>query len=89
VPRGSLLGVLQQYQQSDAFQGLAVSTRRSSAPALADMGGMVKQNGQCWKPAKAMDGGTFGYFGACPESASAPATHAHHAQPVHKQEHAR
>ena len=29
VPSGSLLGVLQQYQQSDAFQGLAVSTRRS------------------------------------------------------------
>jgi integrase len=29
VPRGSLLSMLQQYQQSDAFQGLAVSTRRS------------------------------------------------------------
>ena len=29
VPRGGLLSILQQYQQSDAFQGLAVSTRRS------------------------------------------------------------
>jgi hypothetical protein len=29
VPRGSLLSILQQYQQSDAFQGLAASTRRS------------------------------------------------------------
>jgi hypothetical protein len=68
---------------------LAALIAASPAPVLADMGGMVKQNGPCWKPAKTMDGETFGYFGACPESASAFATHtAHHAQPVHKQEHA-
>jgi hypothetical protein len=29
LPRGRLLSVLQQYQQSDAFQSLAASTRRS------------------------------------------------------------
>jgi integrase len=29
APRGSILSILQQYQQSDAFQGLAVITRRS------------------------------------------------------------
>ena len=72
-----------------AATAIAALVAAGSAPALADMGGMVKQNGQCWKPAKTMDGGTFGYFGACPESASAPAPNAHHAQPAHKQEHAR
>jgi hypothetical protein len=72
-----------------AATALATLLAVGSAPALADRGGMVKQNGQCWKPAKTMDGGTFGYFGACPESASAPAANTHHAQPTHKQEHAR
>jgi hypothetical protein len=69
----------------------AVAALIATVPASAEnaMGGMTKQNGQCWKPAKTMDGGTFGYFAACPESASAPATNAHHAQPTHKQEHAR
>jgi hypothetical protein len=41
------------------------------------MGGPMKQNGQCWKSAKTMDGGTFGSWGACSEGAStakAPAT---------------
>jgi hypothetical protein len=50
-----------------AAAAIAALIGAGSAPALADMGGMVKQNGQCWKPAKTMDGGTFGYFAACPE----------------------
>ncbi len=71
-----------------AATAIAALVAAGSAPALADMGGMVKQNGQCWKPAKTMDGGTFGYFASCPESASTPAVHAHQTQPTHKQKHA-
>ena len=40
--------------------------------------GMVKQNGQCWKSAKTMDGGTFGSWGACSSGASTPAPAAAH-----------
>jgi hypothetical protein len=49
------------------------------APASAEnvMGGMTKQNGQCWKHSKTADVGTFGSWGTC--SAPAPAsTVTHH-----------
>jgi hypothetical protein len=41
-------------------------------PASADsiLGGSVKQNGQCWSGAKTWDGGTYGYWKACPDAAS-------------------
>jgi hypothetical protein len=67
---------------------IAALVAAGSAPALADMGGMVKQNGQCWKPAKTMDGGTFGHWDACAGATPAPATAAHHSQPTPKHEHA-
>jgi hypothetical protein len=38
VPRGRLLGILQKYQQSDAFQGLDVSTRRSYVAQIQRIG---------------------------------------------------
>jgi hypothetical protein len=65
-----------------AATALTALIAAGSAPALADMGGMVKQNGQCWKPAKTADGGTFGTWGACAESASAPTTTSHNNQPT-------
>jgi hypothetical protein len=58
----------------------AVAALIATVPAYADMAGPMKQNGQCWKAAKTMDGGTFGTWSACSEGAStpkAPAT-AHH-----------
>jgi hypothetical protein len=61
----------------------AVAALVAAVPAYAaDMGGPMKQNGQCWKAAKTMDGGTFGTWSACPggapaAAAKAPAT-AHH-----------
>lgn len=59
----------------------AVAALIAAVPAYAEMGGPTKQNGQCWKSAKTMDGGTFGSWSACPGStpaaAKAPAT-AHH-----------
>jgi hypothetical protein len=56
----------------------AVVALIATVPAsAADMGGPIKQNGQCWKAAKSVDGGTFGTWGACSAPASAPApTHA-------------
>jgi hypothetical protein len=47
----------------------------ATVPASAEnaMGGAMKQNGQCWKSAKTMDGGTFGTWGACSAGASTPA----------------
>jgi hypothetical protein len=46
-----------------------------AAPALAEhvMGGSVKQNGQCWKASKNMDGGSFGAWTACPAPAGGSA----------------
>jgi hypothetical protein len=43
-----------------------------AGPALADanLGGPVKQSGQCWAGAKTWDGGTYGYWKACPDEAS-------------------
>jgi hypothetical protein len=44
------------------------------------MGGMMKKNGQCWKQSKSTDVGTFGSWGRCAASASAPTaatTHRH------------
>jgi hypothetical protein len=59
----------------------AVAALIAAVPAHAEMGGPMKQNGQCWKAAKTMDGGTFGSWSACPggapAAAKAPAT-AHH-----------
>jgi hypothetical protein len=49
----------------------AVVALIATVPAsAADMGGPMKQNGQCWKSAKTMDGGTFGTWSACSEGAS-------------------
>jgi hypothetical protein len=47
----------------------------AAAPAYAEnvMGGMTKQNGQCWKHSKTADVGTFGSWGTCSASASGPA----------------
>jgi hypothetical protein len=45
----------------------------------------MKQNGQCWKSAKTMDGGTFGTWGACSVGASAPAPA--HAAVAHRHNH--
>jgi hypothetical protein len=59
----------------------AVAALIATVPASAEnsMGGTAKQNGQCWKAAKTMDGGTFGTWGACSGGASTPApTAAHH-----------
>ena len=61
----------------------AVVALIATVPASAEHsgGGIMKQNGQCWKSAKTMDGGTFGTWSACPggapATAKAPAT-AHH-----------
>jgi hypothetical protein len=58
----------------------AVVALIATVPASAEnsMGGMVKQNGQCWKSAKTMDGGTFGSWSACSSGASTPAPAAAH-----------
>jgi hypothetical protein len=56
------------------FAAAAVAALIAAVPAYAaDMGGPVKQNGQCWKSAKTMDGGTFGTWSACSGGASTPA----------------
>jgi hypothetical protein len=47
------------------------------ASAEANLGGPVKQNGQCWKGSKTWDGGTYGVWQACADTASAPAAAAH------------
>jgi hypothetical protein len=46
----------------------------AAVPASAENigGGAMKQNGQCWKAAKLNDGGSFGTWGACAQSASTP-----------------
>jgi hypothetical protein len=44
------------------------------ASADANLGGPAKQNGQCWSGSKTWDGGTFGYWKACPDAASAQET---------------
>jgi hypothetical protein len=53
----------------------AVVALIATVPASAEHsgGGLTKQNGQCWKSAKTMDGGTFGSWGACSGGASTPA----------------
>ena len=51
----------------------AVAALIAAVPAYAaDMGGPMKQNGQCWKAAKLNDGGSFGSWGACAQGASTP-----------------
>jgi hypothetical protein len=57
----------------------------ASAPAHADRNwGPTQQNGQCWNASVGHNGpnaGTFGYWGACPQTASvavAPARRASH-----------
>jgi hypothetical protein len=54
----------------------AVAALIAAVPASAENvgGGPIKQNGQCWKAAKLNDGGSFGSWGACAQSASAPTT---------------
>ena len=50
----------------------AVVALIATVPAsAADMGGPMKQNGQCWKSAKTTDPGTFGTWGACEGAAAA------------------
>jgi hypothetical protein len=58
----------------------AVVALVATVPAFADHngGGMTKQNGQCWKSAKTMDGGTFGSWSACSGGAATPAPAAAH-----------
>jgi hypothetical protein len=53
-----------------------------AGPTLADnnLGGPVKQNGQCWSGSRTWDGGTYGYWKACP--ASTPETN--HNKPRHQ-----
>jgi hypothetical protein len=57
----------------------------AAAPASAEnaMGGMMKQNGQCWKQSKTTDVGTFGSWGACSTSASAPTAATTHRRERH------
>jgi hypothetical protein len=58
----------------------AVVALIAAVPAsAADMGGPMKQNGQCWKSARNMDSGTFGSWGACEgaSTAKAPAATTH------------
>jgi hypothetical protein len=59
---------------------VAIAALLAAAPASAEhiMGGQVTKNGQCWKASKTMDGGTFGSWNSCPQSASAPATARRH-----------
>jgi hypothetical protein len=54
----------------------AVVALIATVPASAEnaMGGAMKQNGQCWKSAKTMDGGTFGTWGASAAGAPTPAS---------------
>ena len=63
----------------------AVVALIATVPASAEnsMGGMVKQNGQCWKSAKTMDGGTFGSWGACSSGASTPTAATTHRRERH------
>jgi hypothetical protein len=65
----------------------AVVALIATVPASAEnaMGGGMKQNGQCWKSAKTMDGGTFGTWGACSAGASIPAPA--HAAVAHRHNH--
>jgi hypothetical protein len=67
----------------------AVVALIATVPASAEnaMGGGMKQNGQCWKSAKTMDGGTFGTWGACSAGASAPAPAPAHASVAHRHNH--
>lgn len=41
-----------------------------AAPAMAEMGGPVRQGTQCWKGAKTQDVGTFGSWSPCADAAS-------------------
>ena len=53
----------------------AVAALIAAVPAYdADMGGPMKQNGQCWKSNAASSEGTWGTWTACPQAASTPAT---------------
>jgi hypothetical protein len=54
------------------FAAAAVAALIATVPASAEHsgGGTMKQNGQCWKSAKTMDGGTFGSWSACSGGAS-------------------
>jgi hypothetical protein len=54
---------------------VAIAALISAAPASAERinGGPIKQNGQCWKGQKGSETGTFGYWAACAQPASAPA----------------
>jgi hypothetical protein len=65
----------------------AVVALIATVPASAEnaMGGVMKQNGQCWKAAKTMDGGTFGTWGACSSGASTAASA--HAAAAHHRNH--
>jgi hypothetical protein len=56
--------------QGDAIMKLTIAAATlialiAAAPASAEnvMGGMMKQNGQCWKQSKTADVGTFGSWG--------------------------
>lgn len=53
---------------------VALAGTLSSIPAVADYNyGPVQNAGQCWKPAGSGSTKDFGYWGACPQAASAPA----------------
>jgi hypothetical protein len=65
----------------------AVLALITTVPASAEMGGAMKQNGQCWKAAKTADGGTFGSWGACSAGASTPAPGPAHATASHRHNH--
>jgi hypothetical protein len=65
----------------------AIAALIAAVPASAENvgGGPMKQNGQRWKAAKLNDGGSFGTWGACEQSAATPTAapaparrHAHH-----------
>jgi hypothetical protein len=45
------------------------------ASADANLGGPLKQNGQCWSGSRTWDVGTYGYWEACPGAASTQETH--------------
>jgi Spy/CpxP family protein refolding chaperone len=53
---------------------VAIAALISAAPASAERDhGPLKQNGQCWQKQKGQEAGTWGYWAACPQPASAPA----------------
>jgi hypothetical protein len=46
-----------------------------SASADANLGGPVKQNGQCWSGSRTWEHGTYGYWEAWPGTTSTQETH--------------